>query len=84
MREDKRPGENALERTRRLLKQVNDRFADPGQPEIRFIDLKLTPAGDGCFHYPTGEVVFEFDALDEMTTFLEGSTADQVRAIAGQ
>lgn len=79
-----RVGENALDRTSRLLERVNQSFADVGSDDLRFIDLRLERSGAGCLHYPSGEVFFQFDTLPQLTTFLEGSPQEQVRAVAGQ
>ena len=83
-KQDNRPGENALERTRRLVDRVNERFADPGVDDIRFVDLKLERAGAGCLHYASGQVLFAFRATAELTKLLDGTLQEQVRAIAGQ
>lgn len=77
-------GENALEKTVRLLARVNERFADPGNEAEQFVALRLKPDGAGCLYYADGEVMYEFAGVEQLTGFLDGSLASQVKAIAGQ
>jgi hypothetical protein len=83
-KENVRVGENAVEKTVRLLARANERFANPDHDELRYIDLRLTQSGAGDLHYASGELLFHFESLPELATFLEAPLTLQVRAIAGQ
>ena len=73
-------GENALDRTIRLLKRLNDRFADPDVPGMQRLELRILPDGEMVVENLAGSRLFSSDA-EGMVDFLAASIAAQVLAI---
>jgi hypothetical protein len=71
-------GENALERTVRLLKRLNDRIADPDVADMQVIGISIAPDG-GCDIKSEGILLKSFDTTEAMMKFLEAPLGQQVK-----
>ena len=69
-------GENALQRTVRLLKEFSVKVGVQDNQEIQ---LRLAPTGEGeLVLAPAEETVFSFETPEQMTKYLEGGTLSQI------
>ena len=73
-------GENALAKTVRLLKRLNERIADPDVEGMEIIGICIEPDGQ-CQIKSNLLTLIEFRDVDEMLRYLESSISVQFRNI---
>jgi 23S rRNA U2552 (ribose-2'-O)-methylase RlmE/FtsJ len=81
-------GENALNRSVRLLRELNEKLIKSGNQEI---ELRLSGDGSGQLALleggevlVSGYTLFEFDSTDQLVKFLEADALTQMRALKAQ